>query len=319
MRLFNFLNSTTNTTSTTKNYPRSLLLIITRTTTILHFLNLYFLNYSYSYSYSYLTITTFFLLPTFIHPFTIPTPEPVPEPVPNPKNPKNNPNSNQKMSSPSSSQIINITSKLPSSIRTIKVGKLNPSNTYFFLCDIQDRFRPLLYNSQTIISTAKYLTSIANTLSIPIIATQQYTKVFGPTVTDCFVNGIDGMNEMIKKPKNQLKIFEKKKFSMMTDEVLHYYNDNTNHSNSNSSNRDNIVLFGIEAHVCVQQTCLDLIEMGKNVHIVTDCVSSQQVYDREIALRRMENAGAFLTTAQSLAFMLMESKLDYKYFYMYCC
>ncbi len=138
--------------------------------------------------------------------------------------------------------------------------------------------------------------------------------MFGPTVTDCFANGKDGMDQLLKNGEeidgndngdigSTLKIFEKKKFSMMTDEVTDYY-CNTDLMKG----RENVVLFGIEAHVCVQQTCLDLIEMGKDVHVVVDCVSSQQGYDREIALKRMENAGALLTTAQSLAFMLMGSK-----------
>jgi hypothetical protein len=61
------------------------------------------------------------------------------------------------------------------------------------------------------------------------------------------------------------------------------------------------------AHVCVQQTCLDFLEEGKDVHIIVDGVSSQQAFDREIALQRMSQAGAYLTTAQSAAFMLMKS------------
>lgn len=206
------------------------------------------------------------------------------------------------------------------------VGKLKPSTTAFFLCDIQERFRPLIYNSETIISTSKYLTSVASTLSIPIVATQQYTKVFGPTVADCFIDGQAGIDMLLNSSYdngvgdgdggsvsdgngcNKLKIFDKKKFSMMTDDVMEHCQTKLNfNSTSPDEARNSIVLFGIEAHVCVQQTCLDLIEMGKDVHVVVDCVSSQQGYDREIALRRMENAGAYLTTAQSLAFMLMES------------
>ena len=176
------------------------------------------------------------------------------------------------------------------------IGKLSPSTTSFFLCDIQERFRPKIYNSETIISTSQYLTSVATALSIPIVATQQYTKAFGPTVADCFANGQDGIDALVSSTDNKLKIFEKKKFSMMTDEVKDYY-----FTAKNMVGRDSIVLFGIEAHVCVQQTCLDLLEMGKDVHVVVDCVSSQQGFDREIALKRMENAGAFMTTAQSLA------------------
>ena len=59
--------------------------------------------------------------------------------------------------------------------------------------------------------------------------------------------------------------------------------------------RDSFVLLDSEARVCVRQTCLDLLEMGKEVHVVCDGVSSQQPYDREIALQRMETAGAFLS------------------------
>ena len=184
--------------------------------------------------------------------------------------------------------------------RSLSVGKLVPKSTAFFLCDIQERFRPLIHNSETIISTAQYLTSTASALSIPVIATQQYTKVFGPTVPECFANGQDGVDELIAKGI----IFEKKKFSMMTDEVMECIDQK-----EEFKGRDSIVLFGIEAHVCVQQTCLDLLEMGKEVHVVCDGVSSQQPFDREIALKRMANAGAFLTTAQSLAFMLMQCKL----------
>jgi len=189
------------------------------------------------------------------------------------------------------------------------VGKLTPATTTFFLCDIQERFRPLMYNSQTIVSTSQYLTSIADTLSIPIVATQQYTKVFGPIVTDCFVNGQDGLDALVAKGH----VFEKKKFSMMTDEIKQLFHNNENKiddANTDATQfagRDNVVLFGIEAHVCVQQTCLDLIELGKHVHVVVDCVSSQQPFDREISLQRMANAGAFITTAQSLAFMLMQT------------
>lgn len=70
--------------------------------------------------------------------------------------------------------------------------------------------------------------------------------------------------------------------------------------------RTSFVLFGIEAHVCVQQTVLDLLELGKDVHLIADAVSSQQKYDRDIALDRMAKSGAFVTTAQSLTFMLMQ-------------
>jgi len=79
------------------------------------------------------------------------------------------------------------------------------------------------------------------------------------------------------------------------------------HIDSNLPDVVSYILCGIEAHVCVQQTALDLLEMGHDVHVVTDAVSSMRPLDRGIALDRMAGAGAYLTSAQSLAFMLMQS------------
>lgn len=177
------------------------------------------------------------------------------------------------------------------------VGKLTPSSTTFLLCDIQERFRPLILNGETVVKTAQYLTSIGSELEIPIIATEQYSKVFGPTVTECFANGQSDVDAL----KSKGRVFEKKKFSMLTDEVMDHI------QTEELRDRNSFVLFGIEAHVCVQQTCLDLLEMGKEVHVICDGVSSQKPYDREIALQRMSSAGAYLTTAQSLAFSLMQA------------
>ena len=133
------------------------------------------------------------------------------------------------------------------------------------------------------------MTGVALALDIPIVATQQYTKVFGPTVKECF----EDPAHMEATP-----IFEKKLFSMVTPEVSEHLE---------GLKRNSYVLFGIEAHVCVQQTALDLLEQGHDVHIIVDGVSSQQPIDREIALQRLAGSGAYLTTAQSAAFMLMQS------------
>lgn len=181
-----------------------------------------------------------------------------------------------------------MTSSLTKAAR-LSIGKLKPENTVFLLCDIQERFRPLIWRGETIIRTANYMTSVAKALDIPIVVTQQYTKVFGDTVPDVFTD---------QDHFKSCKMFEKKNFSMCTDEVKSHLND---------LNKKSVVLFGIEAHVCLQQTCLDLLEEGTDVHIIADGVSSQQPYDRELSLQRMSQAGAFLTTAQSAAFMLMQS------------
>jgi nicotinamidase-related amidase len=172
--------------------------------------------------------------------------------------------------------------------RAINVGKLSPGRTVMLLCDMQERFRPLIWRMETVVNASRYMTGVASVLDIPVVATQQYTKVFGETLSDVF------HDEQQQHPK----IFEKKLFSMLTPEVRKELLD---------LNRDTYLITGIEAHVCVQQTCLDLLESGANVHVICDGVSSQQPFDREVALQRMQQAGAFLTTAQSAAFMLMKS------------
>ena len=65
------------------------------------------------------------------------------------------------------------------------------------------------------------------------------------------------------------------------------------------------VIFGIETHVCVQQTSLELLEHGYDVHLVVDGVSSQRPHDREVAIQRIAQSGAFLTTSESILFELM--------------
>lgn len=117
-----------------------------------------------------------------------------------------------------------------------------------------------------------------------------HTKVFGPTIPDAFADPND-IGTLVP-------VFEKKKFSMMTPEC-------TDHLSS--LGKTSFLLVGIEAHVCLQQTALDLLEQGHDVHIIADGVSSQQKYDREMALKRMESSGAWLTSAQSAAFMLLGS------------
>ena len=168
------------------------------------------------------------------------------------------------------------------------VGKLSPSNTALLVCDVQERFRPLIHKMETVVNTTKFMTSVAKELQFPIVVTQQYTKVFGPTIKDAFEDSND--------IGSLAPIFEKKKFSMCTEECTQHIS---------SLNKTSFLLVGIEAHVCLQQTALDLLEKGHEVHIIADGVSSQQKYDREIALRRMETSGAYITTAQSAAFMLL--------------
>lgn len=153
------------------------------------------------------------------------------------------------------------------------------------------------------------MTSVASECDIPIVVTEHYIKVFGKTITDCFAT---------PEIQNSAATFEKKLFSMYTPEVKAHMDaiEEKQIAADDPARKDDpssIILCGIEAHVCVQQTCLDLLEAGKDVHIIVDAVTSQQSVDRDVALQRMQQAGAFLTTAQSAVFMLAKTA-DAPYF-----
>jgi nicotinamidase-related amidase len=182
-----------------------------------------------------------------------------------------------------------------------RVGKLDPQRTALLLCDVQERFRSLIYHGETVIHTCRYMTSVARALNVPILITQQYSKVFGPTITDCFayhhLQSEDG-GAAIEDLLPTIPVFEKKQFSMITADVA---------AKLDEWDKTSYLIVGIEAHVCVQQTILDLLEWGKEVHVIVDGVSSQQPFDRSVALERVRQAGAYLTTAQSAAFMLLGS------------
>ena len=71
------------------------------------------------------------------------------------------------------------------------------------------------------------------------------------------------------------------------------------------SQRHQIIVFGIEAHVCVQQTVLDLLAQGQKVVVLDDCVSSRSANDARVALQRMRDAGATISTMESVLFELL--------------
>jgi isochorismate hydrolase len=94
-------------------------------------------------------------------------------------------------------------------------------------------------------------------------------------------------------------------FSMMTEEVKK--------SLAMQPERHNIILYGIETHVCVQQTAMDALEMGYNVHVLVDGVSSQRALDRTVAIKKMSDYGVSMTTTESIIFEIMRDQQHPKF------
>ena len=145
------------------------------------------------------------------------------------------------------------------------------------------------------IDRTSLVTKVSRTLDIPIVVTRQYPKVFGETCTEI-------QSEILKyEDKSMVIDAAKTQFSMMIPEVKE--------ATQKFAERDKIIMCGIEAHVCLMQTAFDLLESGKEVHVVCDAASSQRAHDRTVAMKRLENAGCVMTTSESVIFdLLRDSK-----------
>jgi nicotinamidase-related amidase len=130
------------------------------------------------------------------------------------------------------------------------------------------------------------LITFARELGVPILATEQYPKGLGRTIPD------------VKKELGDLSLIEKVAFSCCRVDAFN--------ERLNSLGRRQIVLSGIETHVCVLQTAADLIQRGYGVHVVADAVCSRRRLDWEIGLRWMEKNGAMITTTEIIAFQLLK-------------
>ena len=166
-----------------------------------------------------------------------------------------------------------------------RIARLNPASTIFFECDIQQKLEKHLFNCATMVRNAARLTQTAEILDIPIISTTQVN--FGPVSKEITDQQFAGR-----------KVFEgKKQFSMLTDEVDAHFR---------SLNRNTVVLYGCEAHICMKQTALDLVARDIDVFVVVDACTSMQIQDRNVGIASMRDAGVNLTTFQSVLFDLLK-------------
>ena len=168
------------------------------------------------------------------------------------------------------------------------VQKLNPQTTCVLVCDVQQRFTEIIFGFQELVKCSSYLVKVANALDLPVVCTEQYPKAFKATVPE--------LSSLIQQ-KEKNRTFEKTMFSMATPEVM---------SHLSSMGIESCVLCGLETHVCILQTTLDMLENGLNVHIACDAVSSQRPFDRSVALKRLAGAGAVLSTSEAVVFQLLK-------------
>jgi len=154
------------------------------------------------------------------------------------------------------------------------------------LIDFQDRLAPAVEErAETEAAIVKAVRGL-RILGVPVIVTQQYTK------------GLGGTTPVVSEALGTHDYIEKNTFSCMRTPEFR-------EALSQTGRRD-VILMGIETHICVQQTALQLLEEGYRVFVLTDCCASRHTADHETSLIRLRDAGAVLTTTESVLYELMQ-------------
>ena len=153
------------------------------------------------------------------------------------------------------------------------------------IIDIQERLFPFIFENEKLLKNLSILIEGLKALSIPILVTEQYVKGLGPTVAPVasLIEGIKRTEKMCFSCCDEPRIAEAIAIA----------------------GKDNIIIAGIESHVCVLQTVIDLQHNGYHPVIVEDCISSRRENDKRIALKRMRYEGAIITSCESILFELL--------------
>lgn len=163
--------------------------------------------------------------------------------------------------------------------------KILQNNLLFIMIDIQEKFSNVISHIEDVVKNAVILNKSAEILSIPLIITEQYPKGLGKTLDSIYV-------------PNSANIFEKSSFSAATDDVINCIKN---------SKKTQIVLYGVETHICLTQTALTLKEMGYDVIMIADAVSSRKDSNKEIALKRLIQNNIEIVSTEMLLFEILQN------------
>jgi nicotinamidase-related amidase len=164
----------------------------------------------------------------------------------------------------------------------MSAGKLDPERTALVVIDVQEGFRKAVPSFDQVARATAALVKGAKAMGIPIVLTEQYPKGLGKTAP-----------EIADQLPHGLAPIEKVTFSAPEAEGF------------DLAGRDQALVCGIEAHVCVNQTTLDLLDEGVEVHVVRDAVGSRFDENRDVGLAKAERAGAVITSVETALFELV--------------
>ncbi len=164
--------------------------------------------------------------------------------------------------------------------------KVDVDRAMLMVVDFQTRLIPHIEDAEEMLAAAARLVRGAHLFGLPMLATVQYTKGLGP------------LHSLVAGPLEAAGVtpMEKAAFSACVDDAIR--------ARLTELDRPQVLLCGIEAHVCVLQTALDLLAMGCGVFLCADAVGSRRDLDLDLGLARAQHAGAVVTTTESVLFEL---------------
>lgn len=167
------------------------------------------------------------------------------------------------------------------------IKRIKKEDAILTAIDFQEKLLPAMFEADKVEAAAIKMAAGLNVMGVPEIVTTQYAKGLGPTVP------------AVAEALGEFEPIDKSSFSAWKNEEYQ--------SALQKSDRKTVILMGIETHICVEQTALDLLENGYTVFVPADCVQSRNPVNKELSLRRMEAAGVVITCAESILYELLES------------
>lgn len=165
--------------------------------------------------------------------------------------------------------------------------RITKEKSVALVIDIQEKLVPVMHGQDLLLKNGRMLLEGMNILEIPVLVTQQYTKGLGETVTE------------ISSAIRDFSYIEKRDFSCCGEPAVM--------AELSRLGALTVIIFGIESHVCVLQTVLDLKEAGYRPIVVADAISSRHPMNLELAKERFRYEGVMMTSVESLLFELTGS------------
>lgn len=163
--------------------------------------------------------------------------------------------------------------------------RLDERKTVLVMIDIQERFRTLIHGMDQVVANTERLVRFARELKIPVLVTEHYSRRLGVTLSE--------LRELFRP----FEPVEKIHFSCCGNKEFN--------TRLETLGRPQVILCGIETHVCIYQTALDLLRQGKQVSVAVDAVSSCSAINRERGLQAMQQAGVQLLGTQMILFEIL--------------